>query len=98
MGKKTIAHIKQAIESAKTIFFNGLPGFIDRKETLDGAQMLYNALADAQGNTIISGGDSIAVADMFNYANKMNHLSTGGGATLTYLSGKPLSGLRIFKK
>lgn len=98
IGPRTIAHIQQVITPAKTIFFNGIPGFIDRKETLDGVHKLFDILAHAQEETIISGGDSIAAVTMFDLAERMDYLTTGGGATLTYLSGQSLPGLEVFKK
>ena len=93
IGPKTIALFKKKIDIAKTIFFNGTPGFSDQPETLEGAKNLLRAITETSANTIISGGDSIAVAHMFGLLDTFTHVSTGGGATLTYLSGQPLPGL-----
>jgi phosphoglycerate kinase len=94
VGPKTIELFKDKIRTAKTIFFNGAPGFIDQPETLEGAKNLLHAIAaNAAATTIISGGDSIAVAHSFGLLHIFTHVSTGGGSTLTYLSGQPLIGL-----
>lgn len=93
IGPKTVALFKKKMDTAKTIFFNGTPGFNDRPETLEGAKNLLRAITETSANTIICGGDSIAVAHMFGLLDTFTHVSTGGGATLTYLSGQPLPGL-----
>ncbi len=96
IGPKTIALFKKKIDTAKTIFFNGTPGFIDQPETLEGAKNLLRAITETSAATILCGGDSIAVAHRFGLVDSFTHVSTGGGATLTYLSGKPLPGLECF--
>jgi len=97
IGPKTIELFKKKMNDAKTIFFNGAPGFIDQPETVEGAKNLLHAITANAANTILSGGDSIAIAHRFGLLHNFTHISTGGGATLTYLSGKTLPGLECFK-
>ena len=93
IGPKTVELFKKKMSNAKTIFFNGTPGFTDQPETLEGANNLLHAITETAADTIISGGDSVAVAHMFGLLHAFTHVSTGGGATLTYLSGQTLPGL-----
>ncbi len=93
IGPKTVELFKKRMSNAKTIFFNGTPGFTEQPETLEGAKNLLHAITETSANTILSGGDSIAVAHMFGLLHAFTHVSTGGGATLTYLSGQTLPGL-----
>lgn len=96
IGPKTVELFKKKMSSAKTIFFNGTPGFMDQPETLEGAKNLLRAMTETSANTILTGGDSIAVAHMSGLIHAFTHVSTGGGSSLTYLSGKPLPGLECF--
>jgi len=93
IGPKTIELFKTKLNDAKTIFFNGTPGFIDQPETLKGAKNLLRAITETSALTIISGGDSIATAHTCGLLQAFTHISTGGGSALTYLSGQPLPGL-----
>ena len=71
-------------------------GFLDRKETLEGIKAIFTAMAQSEGISIIAGGDSIAAAQELGIQG-ITYYSTGGGATLTYLSGQPLPGLQPFQ-
>ncbi len=96
IGPKTANLFAPDIEQAKTVFYNGLMGDSSRPETWDGSNALFNAMAQSSGFTVIGGGDSVAIAQLLGYSDKIGYLSTGGGATLTYLAGKALPGLEIF--
>jgi len=78
------------------VFFNGIMGFAERPETLESVAKIFNAMAQADEMSIICGGDSVAVAHSMGFAKRMDHVSTGGGATLTYISGQKLPGLKPF--
>ena len=95
IGPKTAQLFNEDIEKARLIFFNGLPGFLDRKETLENIKSIFDAMSKSKAYTIIAGGDSVAAARLLGYQNNFNHLSTGGGAVLAYLSGKELPGLKF---
>jgi len=96
IGPETMARIEQKIHTAGTVFYNGLMGTLDRPETLQGVNAIFKAMAHASGFTVIAGGDSVAAAQNAGFAASIKYLSTGGGATLAYLSGSPLPGLQPF--
>lgn len=98
VGPKTIQHCINNIKIAKTIFFNCAMGFEDRPETMQSTQDLITAIAQSDAQTIIAGGDSVAAALQSPYHDKIYHLSTGGGATLAYLSDILLPGLAPFEE
>ena len=93
IGPKTLREFTHLIKEAHTVFFNGPMGFFDRPETLKATCNLLEVMAQSKAYTIIGGGDSIAAAFKCSVANKIDFLSTGGGATLAYLSGATLPGL-----
>jgi len=68
-------------------------GFLERKKTLNGAQTLLQAIAESPGFSIVGGGESVAMVKLFGLEKKIDFLSTGGGATLTYISGNDLPAL-----
>ncbi len=96
IGPKTATFFAHEIRSAKTIFFNGLMGTSQRKETLEGVNAIFKAMGQSPGLSIIGGGDSVAAAQLLGVEDKISYLSTGGGATLTHLSEQELPGLTPF--
>jgi phosphoglycerate kinase len=96
IGPKSAELFSQEILNAKTIFFNGLFGDLNRPETLESVKEIFQAMANSKAYTVIGGGDSVAAVFKLGFENKMSHLSTGGGAILAYLSNKTLSGLKYF--
>lgn len=93
VGPETIALWQPEIEKAKSILFNGFSGFIDRAETLTGTYSLLEAMANSKAFSVIAGGDTVAVAEKLGFDKKVTFCSTGGGATIAYLSGDELPGL-----
>jgi len=93
IGPKTVELFTQKINEAKTLFFNAAMGFETRKETLRGTRSLLRAISKAQSFRVVGGGDSVAAAQMIHVDTQIDYLSTGGGATLAYLSGQKLPGL-----
>lgn len=91
IGPKTIEHFGGIINNAHTIFFNAAMGFPHRSETMQGTSALLQTIEKSHALSVIGGGDSVAAAQ--NLVMSKPYLSTGGGATLTYLSNKPLPGL-----
>ncbi|HEV2601847.1 MAG TPA: phosphoglycerate kinase [Candidatus Babeliales bacterium] len=98
IGPKTIATYSKEIHTAGTIFYNGLMGSMQRKETTTGSQAIFNAMAQSNGFSVIGGGDSIAAVYASNLQSSIDFLSTGGGATITYLAQHDLPGLYCFLK
>ncbi|MFT6765274.1 MAG: phosphoglycerate kinase [Alteromonas naphthalenivorans] len=95
IGPKTAVLFSNYIKKAKTVFANGLPGNYVYPETLEGTRMLLQALRQTNGLHILAGGDSVALVEKLGF-NDVEYLSTGGGATLAYLSGQTLAGLAVF--
>ncbi len=96
IGPCTIDCYAQEIQNAKTIFFNGLPGFVDRPKTLQGVAGIFKAMGNSSGFSVIGGGDSVAAAQELGLDDRIDYLSTGGGASLAYLAGQELPGLKVF--
>lgn len=96
IGPKTYESFGAVIRDSKTIFYNGLMGSVARPETLQGINALLNAMIQSDGFSVVGGGESVAAAQLWEHADKISYLSTGGGATLNYLSGAPLPGLEPF--
>ena len=93
IGPKTMALFADAAKSAKTVVWNGPMGVFENPVLKKGTVAVCEALAEADATTIIGGGDSATAAINLGYADKMTHISTGGGASLEYLEGKVLPGI-----
>jgi 3-phosphoglycerate kinase len=96
IGPQTAAAYARTIERAKTIVFNGPMGVYERAAYRHGTDAVGEAMARATAagaTSIVGGGDAAAAAHLLGFANKMTFVSTGGGATLEYLEGKPLPGV-----
>jgi len=94
IGPKTIASYSAIIQQANTIFFNAAMGFQDVQESGHGTQALLEAIARSKAFSVVGGGDSVTVALNAGLSSELDFLSTGGGATLMYLGGKILPGLK----
>ncbi|WP_413288547.1 phosphoglycerate kinase [Bdellovibrio sp. HCB337] len=97
IGPKTIKAYSTALHEAATVFWNGPMGVFETAEFSKGTFAIAKALAENSGNKIVGGGDSAAAAEASGYADKMTHISTGGGASLEYLQGDRLPGLEILR-
>lgn len=94
IGPKTLELFANVLAGAKTVVWNGPMGVFEMKNYAAGTIGVCELLANLKGaNTIIGGGDSAAAAESLGYADKMSHISTGGGASLEYLEGKVLPGI-----
>ncbi len=94
IGSKTAELFANTVASAKTVIWNGPMGVFENPTLAKGTIAVAKALADAQGaTTIIGGGDSAAAVAQLGYADKMSHISTGGGASLELFEGKKLPGI-----
>ena len=93
IGEKTQALFADAVKSAKTVVWNGPMGVFENPVLAKGTIAVAKALAETDATTIIGGGDSAAAVMQLGFADKMSHISTGGGASLEYLEGKILPGV-----
>ncbi|MGN0961125.1 MAG: phosphoglycerate kinase [Christensenellales bacterium] len=95
IGKKTIKLFSKAIKKAKTVIWNGPLGVFEKKEFAVGTYAIAKKLSKVKGTTIIGGGDSASAVINMGLANKMTHISTGGGASLKLFEGKILPGVDV---
>ena len=93
IGPKTQELFANAVKSAKTVVWNGPMGVFENPTLAKGTIAVAKALAETDATTIIGGGDSAAACNQLGFADKMSHISTGGGASLEFLEGKELPGV-----
>ena len=93
IGPKTAELYAEAVKSAKTVVWNGPMGVFENPILAKGTIAVAKALAETEATTIIGGGDSAAAVNQLGFADKMSHISTGGGASLEFLEGKELPGV-----
>ncbi len=93
IGPKTQELFANAVKSAKTVVWNGPMGVFENPALAKGTIAVAKALAETDATTIIGGGDSAAACNQLGFADKMSHISTGGGASLEFLEGKELPGV-----
>lgn len=94
IGPKSIVLFKEALDGAKTVVWNGPMGVFEFSNFADGTLEVCRAVAGLQGaTTVIGGGDSVNAVKRLGFADKMTHISTGGGASLEFLEGKELPGV-----
>ena len=95
IGTETIELFKEHLKDAKTIIWNGPLGVFEMDKFSHGTMEIAQAVADSEAFSVIGGGDSLAAIGRCNAKNKISHLSTGGGASLEFLSGKILPGVAV---
>jgi phosphoglycerate kinase len=98
IGPKTVQECITHINQAQTVFLNCAMGFADRPETQESTKNIITAMAQSSARTIIAGGDSVDSALHTAYYTDIDHLSTGGGAALAYISGAIMPGLIPFEE
>lgn len=97
IGPKTQKLYADVIKSAKTVIWNGPMGVFEFDAFAEGTKAVAQAMADSDATTIIGGGDSAAAVKQMGYADKISHISTGGGASLEFMEGKVLPGIDVLE-
>ena len=97
IGPKTIQNIAQVVAQSKTIFWNGPMGVFEWKKYSEGTFKVAKKIAASSSYSIVGGGDSVAAIKQAQLEDKFSHISTGGGASLEFIEGKKLPGLKVLE-
>lgn len=97
IGPKTVEVYRKALNEAKTVVWNGPMGVFEMPSFEKGTKAIAEILAESDAVTVIGGGDSAAATEQFGLADKMTHISTGGGASLEFLEGRVLPGIAVIE-
>jgi len=97
IGPETIKLFTGKLSDSKTVFWNGPMGVFEMRPFANGTNAIASVLAGLDGTTVIGGGDSVSAVEKAGVADKMSHISTGGGASLEFMEGKELPGVAAIK-
>jgi phosphoglycerate kinase len=98
VGPGTVREFAHALEGAKTVFWNGPMGVFEVEPFSQGTRDVANAVAAIDAFTVVGGGDSVAAIRSLGFDRAVDHLSTGGGASLEFLEGEDLPGIAVLRK
>jgi phosphoglycerate kinase len=98
IGPETQKIFARVIRDSKTVLWNGPMGVFEWDKFATGTMAIAGAMAEVRGKTIVGGGDSVSAVQKSGFAAKMTHISTGGGASLEFLEGKVLPGIKVLHK
>jgi len=97
IGPKSIAALTGALKKARTVFWNGPMGMFEKPEFAKGTMAMAKAVAEAEAITVVGGGESVEAVNESGYADRISHISTGGGASLEFISGASLPGIEVLR-
>ena len=97
IGPQTEALVRDRLRRAQAVFWNGPRGLFENPAFAGGTLAVARAAADCPGFSVVGGGDSVAAVKQADLASRFDHVSTGGGASLEYLEGRPLPGVEALK-
>jgi len=98
IGPETLNSYRDTISNSKSLVWNGPLGVFEFENFSKGTLEVAEMVASCKGTTVVGGGDSVAAVNKFGYADRIDHVSTGGGASLEYLEGKTLPGIAALKE
>lgn len=98
IGVKTIELFREKIIRAKTVFWNGPLGQIEKEKFISGSKSIAEAIIQSKAYSVVGGGETVKFINRLGFNEKFNHVSTGGGAMLAFLSGEKLAGLEALEK
>ncbi len=97
IGPRTIAAFGAVLKKARTVFWNGPMGVFEKEPFAKGTMAMARAVADADAITVVGGGESVEAVNASGYADRISHISTGGGASLEFISGAKLPGIEVLR-
>jgi phosphoglycerate kinase len=98
IGPETVKEYKKVISDSRTILWNGPMGVFEWPAFAKGSIAIAKAVADCSGKTLVGGGDSVALVQQAGVGDQMDHISTGGGASIEFLEGKSLPGIKVLSE
>ena len=97
IGPQTIAKFDAVIKRARTIFWNGPMGVFEKEEFAKGTMAMARAIAESNATSVVGGGESVEAVKASGYADRISHISTGGGASLEFIAGQKLPGVEVLR-
>jgi phosphoglycerate kinase len=98
IGPKTVERYASVLIAAKTIFWNGPMGVFERQEFATGTMAMARSVAEAEAITVVGGGESVEAVKASGFADRISHISTGGGASLEFIAGALLPGVEVLRE
>lgn len=98
IGPETVQRYSAALQDARTIFWNGPMGVFEREQFARGTMALASAIAESGATSIVGGGESVQAVNKSGFADRISHISTGGGASLEFISGASLPGITVLQE